>query len=404
MPRYRFAILLAACSLAFMGNFIQYQVSALALDVMPMLGIDAVGFSTMFLIPMLAAVFFGIPLGLAGDKFGPKRVIAICFSVACAGGLLRLLTLQSFPLQLVSLFCVGIGMTALSTNVVKTISLWFGPKTDTAVGVYYAVSCLGIVASQAAGGLYSSVSQAYALAEAVLVAVTLLWVAVGRDLPKGAEAPADKAALETFLVPAKSRSVWLIALAVGFTLSASTAFAGLLPQALEAGKGIEGLVAGNMAAAVTVASIFGCVAGPTLCARFGRMRPYLLVVNILAGAVMLSTWYVGLGTPLWAVLAAGGFLSAMTGPILQSLPVVIEGIGSRFAGSASGIISTVSLAMSFALPIGVSAVAGSSYELNLALESICFVASILPIMLLPELGKRAQRGQAGAESERQGTR
>lgn len=400
MPRYRFAILFAVCSLAFMGNFIQYQVSALALDVMPMLGIDSVGFSTMFLIPMLAAVFFGIPFGLAGDKFGPKRVIAACFAVACAGGLLRMFTLESFPLQLVSLFCVGIGMTALSTNVVKTISLWFGAKTDTAVGVYYAVSCLGIVASQAAGGLYSSVFQAYAIAEVALVVITVLWVILGRDLPAGVEAPADKAALETFLVPAKNSSVWLIALAVGFSLSATTAFAGLLPQALEAGKGIDGLVAGNMAAAVTVASIFGCIAGPALCARFGRMKPYLVVVNIVSGAVMLSTWYVGLGAPLWTVLAAGGFLSAMTGPILQSLPVMIKGIGSRYAGSASGIISTVSLAMSFVLPIGVSAIAGESYAMNLALESICFVVSILPILLLPELGKRAQREHAdGAQGE-----
>lgn len=394
MPPYRYVILFAVCSLAFIGNFIQYQVSSLALDVMPMLGIDSVGFSTLFLIPMLAAVFFGIPLGLAGDKFGPKRVIATCFAIACAGGLLRIFTLTSFQLQLASLFCVGIGMTALTTNVVKTLALWFGQKTDTAVGVYYSVSCLGIIASQAAGGFYSSVFEAYVIAEVALALITLLWIVVGRNLPKGVAVPADKAALDTFLVPAKNRNVWLIALSVGFTLSATTAFAGLLPQALEAGKGIDGLLAGDMAAAVTAAGVFGCVAGPALCARLGHMKTCLVAVNCVAGIVMLATWHVPVGAPLWLVLAAGGFLSAMTGPVLQSLPVMLAGIGSRFAGSASGIISTVSLAMSFVLPIAISAVAGESYAMNLALESICFTASILPILFLPELGKRADRRKA----------
>lgn len=96
MPLRRFAILLSVCCLAFTGNFIQYQASALALDIMPMLEINSVGFSTMFLVPMLAAVFFGIPFGLAGDKFGPKRVVATCFAIACIGGVAQ----DNHPLQL----------------------------------------------------------------------------------------------------------------------------------------------------------------------------------------------------------------------------------------------------------------------------------------------------------------
>ena len=119
-------------------------------------------------------------------------------------------------------------MAALSTNVAKTIALWFGSKTDTAVGVYYAVSCLGIVASQAVGELYDSVRQAYVIAEIALVAVTALWVIVDKNLPNGVNPPSEKPALNTFLVAAKNTNVWLIALAVGFTLSSSTAFAGLL--------------------------------------------------------------------------------------------------------------------------------------------------------------------------------
>lgn len=354
---------------------------------MPMLEINSVGFSTMFLVPMLAAVFFGIPFGLAGDKFGPKRVVATCFAIACVGGLLRIITLYSYPLQLASLFLIGIGMAALSTNVVKTIALWFGSKTDTAVGVYYAVSCLGIVVSQAVGELYDSVRQAYVIAEIALVAVTTLWVIVGKNLPKGVNPPTEKPALNTFLVAAKNANVWLIALAVGFTLSSSTAFAGLLPQALESGKGMGGFTAGNMAALVTIASIFGCIAGPALCTHLKSFKPYLMIVNVIASAAMLSVWYVEGNASLHFVLAASGFLSAMTGPILQAMPVMMKGIGSRFAGSASGIIGTVSLAMSFLLPILISALSNENYEINLIMQAVCFAISILPIAMLSKIEK-----------------
>ena len=386
MPLRRFAILLSVCCLAFTGNFIQYQASALALDIMPMLEINSVGFSTMFLVPMLAAVFFGIPFGLAGDKFGPKRVVATCFAIACIGGL-RIITLYSYPLQLASLFLIGIGMAALSTNVVKTIALWFGSKTDTAVGVYYAVSCLGIVASQAVGELYDSVRQAYVIAEIALVAVTALWVIVDKNLPNGVNPPSEKPALNTFLVAAKNTNVWLIALAVGFTLSSSTAFAGLLPQALESGKGMSGFAAGNMAASVTIASIFGCIAGPALCAHLKSFKPYLMIINIVASAAMLSVWYVEGNASLHFTLAASGFLSAMTGPILQAMPVMMRGIGSRFAGSASGIIGTVSLAMSFLLPILISALPNENYEIDLIMQAACFATSILPIAMLSKIEK-----------------
>lgn len=354
---------------------------------MPMLEINSVGFSTMFLVPMLAAVFFGIPFGLAGDKFGPKRVVATCFAIACVGGLLRIITLYSYPLQLASLFLIGIGMAALSTNVVKTIALWFGSKTDTAVGVYYAVSCLGIVVSQAVGELYDSVRQAYVIAEIALVAVTALWVIVDKNLPNGMNPPTEKPALNTFLVAAKNTNVWLIALAVGLTLSSSTAFAGLLPQALESGKGMSGFAAGNMAASVTIASIFGCIVGPALCAHFKSFKPYLMIISIVVSAAMLSVWYVEGNASLHFVLAASGFLSAMTGPILQAMPVMMKGIGSRFAGSASGIIGTVSLAMSFLLPILISALSNENYEINLIMQAVCFAISIIPIAMLSKIEK-----------------
>ena len=116
-------------------------------------------------------------------------------------------------------------------------------------------------------------------------------------------------------------------------------------------------------------------------------KPYLMIINIVASAAMLSVWYVEGNASLHFTLAASGFLSAMTGPILQAMPVMMRGIGSRFAGSASGIIGTVSLAMSFLLPILISALSNENYEINLIMQAACFAISILPIAMLSKIEK-----------------
>lgn len=383
MRNYKFVMLVLVCCLAFIGNYMQYQVSAFALQIMPALGIDAVGFSALFLIPMLAAFFFGVPFGVFGDKWGPKRVVGVLFCFSFAGAVIRTFTLDSFPLQLVSMFLIGIGMTALQSNAVKILSLWFEKRADTTIGGYFAVSCLGIVVAQATGGLFESVTQGYGVAALATGVLVVCWNVFGRDA-SGELRPAeqDSEVLYAFQTAAKKRDVWLVALACGCTLAATTAYAGFLPQALEAGKGIDGLLAGNMAALVTVASIFGCVAGPAFAGRFKQLKAYLVVTNVLAALVMFITWYAASGALLWTVLFLNGFITSMTGPILQAMPVHLKGIGSKYAGSASGIIQTVSLLMAFLLPIMITSLAGSDYTMNMGLESLCFLASIVPILLL----------------------
>ena len=45
-------------------------------------------------------------------------------------------------------------------------------------------------------------------------------------------------------------------------------------------------------------------------------------------------------------------------------------------------MGSVSLAISYALPLAVSGVAGADYSLNLILESLCFAVAVVPIVLL----------------------
>lgn len=383
---YRFVILGLTCAIAFMGNYLQYQVSALAVGVMAALSIDTAGFQLLFLTPMLAAVLFSVPFGVAGDKLGPKRVVAAAFLIALVGSLARLVDLSSFSLQLASMFAVGIGMTALTANNAKTLGLWFGEKTGFAMGLYYAFSCLGISASQATAGLMGSIEASYLSADLALGAVVALWMALGRNAPAGTSVPRDAASAPAFGQAARSRNVWLIALATGLALAATTGYAGILPQALEFDRGLSTAAAGQMASLLTLASMVGCVVAPVICARFRSTRAYLLAMAVVGAVVMAATWLLP-STGLLPLLLLNGFATSLLGPVLQALPITLPGVGPRYAGSAGGIIAEVSLLLSFALPIAASLMAGFDYALNLTLLSGIYALALVPLAMLPRLSR-----------------
>ena len=60
-------------------------------------------------------------------------------------------------------------------------------------------------------------------------------------------------------------------------------------------------------------------------------------------------------------------------PIFLSAPVLLEGLGTKYAGSAAGVISTLQLL-------------GENYSLLFMLASICMVIMFLCGLLLPQFG------------------
>lgn len=288
---YRWLILLLTCGLCFLGNFMQYQVAAYATVIMPQMNIDPVGFSSLFLAPMLAAVFFSLPFGSLGDRLGPKVVILGGFCVSLVGGAIRIFTLSNYPAQLVSMFCIGVGMAALTANNAKTLGLWFADKTDVAMGIYYAATCFGIAAAQASSAFMSSVLMGYTVAEALLVVLTIFWGLFGKNVQHDSLIPDDVEHDQALLTAFRSRNVWLCAICAAFSLAATTAFSGVLPQALELVRGTDASTAGEMAALTTAAGIIGCLIAPMLYGKCRLARPYLVIVGLLGSISIAVAWF-----------------------------------------------------------------------------------------------------------------
>ena len=61
LSSYRWVVLLVSCLIIFIADYIQFQLSALATEIMPALGIDVAQFSALLLAPLLAGVFVSIP-------------------------------------------------------------------------------------------------------------------------------------------------------------------------------------------------------------------------------------------------------------------------------------------------------------------------------------------------------
>ena len=78
-----------------------------------------------------------------------------------------------------------------------------------------------------------------------------------------------------------------------------------------------------------------------------------------------------------------GIASAVAGPVVQSLPYMLPGVRDGLAGSAGGVVSTVSLGLTFLIPVVLSCCIGESYETLLLGCAVLFGATALVSPLLP---------------------
>lgn len=390
LPAKRWAVLFVVCLICFVANFLQYQVSAWGPDVMKMLHSDAAGLSSMMLMPMLTAVFLSIPSGTLADRYGVKKIVTIGTIVSVIGAFVRCFTLGSMPMQLITMFMIGFGIACLNANLAKILGTWFAEQTGFAMGVFYAVSCVAIVVAQAGATLMGSLFISYMVGAIAMAVAFVLWMLMAKDAPEGAELPEPEPVMTYLGTAMKSKNVWFIALAYGLTLASTTGYATILPSALQISKGVSPQLAGSLAAVITVGSFFACIVGPAYCTKIGKNKAFLLITTVIGGVIMIVNWFVPMGLGMWVMLVLNGFFSALSGPIIQAMTPAIKEIGTKYAGSAGGVIGTVGLLLSYFLPLIVGKVAGDNWGLNLTIESVLFLLSFVPLALLPETGAKGK--------------
>ncbi|WEV70739.1 MFS transporter [Lactobacillus sp. ESL0785] len=388
LSNYRWVILAIAALLDMISNYVQFQISSLATQIMPALHITMPQFQSLLMAPMLIAVVLSIPAGSLADKFGAKKIVTVGLIVSVIGAFGRLWA-NNFITMMIMLMMFGVYMALLNANTMKIFGIWFKQDTNMAMGIFFASASVGIMLSQITGPMFPSVKAAYIFSSIVLLVLGVCWVLFVKDTPKGEEVPkqemqADQAASSWsfFKEAAKSKKTWIVALCVGCGMGASEAFSGILPQAFAA-RGMSPQQAGTVAAIATVGSMFGSAFGPAIINKPKNAKPLMIGITILGGVSMAISWYVPLGAVLTINLVIGGLLGAMTGPIMQAMPITFPEIGPKYAGSAGGLVGTVSLLLSYCVPIIISMIAGKSYLMTFIIQGLVFALTAIFMAILP---------------------
>lgn len=400
LSNYRWVILAIAALLDATSNYIQFQISTLAVQIIPALHISTAQFQSLAMAPMLIAVFLSIPAGTLADKFGPKKIVSVGLVISVIGAFGRLIA-TNFATMMIMLLLFGVYMALLNANTLKIFGTWFKQDTNIAMGVFFASASVGIILSRITSPRFPSVQSAYMFSSFLLLVLAVCWMIFIKDTPAGEEIPKQEiqqdraeSSLDFFKEAARSKKTWIVAISVGVGMGASEAFSNIMPPAFAA-RGLSPIQGNSVAAIATIGSLCGSLFGPAIIGKAKKAKPIMITVTILAGLLMAAAWFIPLGAPLTISLILGGLLGAATGPLMQAMPITFPEIGPKYAGSAGGLIGTVSLLFSYCIPVLISMIAGRNFMLTFIIQGVVMMITAIFMAILPDANaaKNARRNQ-----------
>jgi len=393
-PNYGYVILLLLCLAISLADFGQFQVSSLADRLRTALGLSQSQYSAVATAPLLAGIIFGFLSGVLMDRFG-IRVVTVSVVLTAAGLVLRVLW-GTFTALYISGILIGCSATFINTTAPKIIGGWFPRERATPLmGVVLAVANLAMALGTGTAALFSTVAAAFRFSAALAAAVLLLWflfIAEKRETgAKQAEEPVPVS--ESIRAVGKHGGVWLLSLFCLGSVAAIGSVSVFLPQALMS-RGMTEVQAGWLSMAVTLGNMATNFVSPAIIRRFGTTRKRLCLmvcVYSLGEAVLVALGWRASGVLLPVLLFFSGFCAMGFLAFYQTIPLTLRGIGSRYSGTAMGLIITVQLGASVVLPSYVIApIAGDDYRLIFLLLG---ALPLLPALLSPLLPVKDMFGE-----------
>jgi NNP family nitrate/nitrite transporter-like MFS transporter len=138
--------------------------------------------------------------------------------------------------------------------------------------------------------------------------------------------------------------------------------------------------------AITLGALLSCFVSPAIIEKIGKYKLMFIIYALVAAVGITFMWRVTTNpVALFIIMFITGFGSNGFSPIIMSLPVRLEGIGTKYGGTAGGMLATIQLGGSVILPTYVIApIAGDNYVLmfclfGLLLLLFCVFSLFLPI-------------------------
>jgi len=359
----------------------------------------------------LSAVYFyvyaglQIPVGLALDRWGPRRMLSGAALVAAAGSVV-FAAADGIALAYTGRLLIGIGCAVGFVGALKLATHWFPPERFAFVsGMTMLVAMLGAVAGQAPLALlvdaYGWRVSIYGAAVAATVLACATWLVV-RDRPPGVADPLadERVSLAAGLIRVFAGwQNWVIALYAGTMAAPFLSYAGLwgVPHQMQL-HGLERYEAAAVNSLMLIGWALGAPAGGWISDRLGRRRMPMAA----SAALSLVGWLILLYTPSLSIFASQALLFAIglsSGAMVICIAAARERAPASAGGATTGFVNTAMVASGALLQPaigylldrnwdgvmleGARVYSNEAFDVALVTLPICTAAGLVAALLVP---------------------
>jgi cyanate permease len=302
-------------------------------------------------------IFVGFIGGPLGDRFGPRRTLAVACLLLGVAGAARGLA-DGFSMLALTTLIAGFAQWSIPMNVHKTCGVWFPTKQlGMANGVVAVGMALGfLLGSLLAATVFSPLFGGWRNVLFVYGAVAIMFAALWWFSQEKAEIDGQQSHQRITFREAigrviRLRNVWLICLATAGVSGCVNGTLGFLPLYLR-DLGWKPAIADSTLASFHGMSMLFAIPIALLSDRLGSRRGILMAaalsIGIGAGLIGFTSGALILAAVLMAGFSRDGFMAITMTAIIEE-----KGIGARFAGTATGLnMSFLGIANVFAPPVG----------------------------------------------------
>ncbi len=252
-------------------------------DIMQQFNIDSIAFGQFSGVYYIGYSLMHLPVGIALDRFGPKRVMSICMFLTVVG-LLPIITANSFIYPIIGRFLMGVGSSAAILGTFKIIRMAFAEKlfprmlsfsvTIGLLGAIYGGAPLSYMCSKLG---YQAVVQIFAVIGIILAILTYLIV-------PGQEPVAYRSITADIKEVFTNKKVVLSCVSAGLMVGPLEGFADVWGAAfLKQVYGIDNILASSLPSMIFMGMCFGA---PVLSFVAERLNSYIGTI-ITAGLLMI---------------------------------------------------------------------------------------------------------------------
>ena len=355
---YKWLVLtLATFTFTFVVAIQQMSLPVLFDEISADLGLSLVQVGWIWGVGSVLGILVGLIGGPVGDRFGPRRTLAIaCLFIGIAGAARGLS--NGFAMLAFTMLITGFAQWSIPMYVHKTCGVWF-PKEQLGManGVVSVGMALGfLLGSLLAATVFSPLFGGWRNVLFVYGAVAILfgmfwWFSQENARDEGQQSNQRITYREAIGHVMRLRNVWLLCIATAGVSGCVNGMMGFLPLYLR-DLGWKPAIADSTLASFHAASMLFAIPIALLSDRVGSRRGVLMAAALLIGT---GTGLLGFASGVLisvAVVIAGiardGFMAITMTAIIE-----VKGIGARFAGSATGLnMSVMGIAGVFAPPVG----------------------------------------------------